>query len=368
MAVSKKSESIIGDSAANPTKLKRESPAINLNTFIATAAALSYHHCRRTIYSKQFDHIMCHPQAIKKSKLPTELPSTPRKPNKKCQRNKEHTNRRRRRPSISSIESSCTLSTVPSYESLDCSIDITHSPQRQQISSRRRAPRKNKSKPSQAPKQVQITELTDEEKSRYIALDAEMVGVIDKYGKEHSALARISLVDWNGESIFDSYVKVTQPIVDYRTFVSGITPSDLGEDALPILEVRRIVGELIHDKIVIGHGLKNDFKALGLSHPWHLIRDSAKYQPFMKAPSKNSPIKEYTAKKLKILALDKLGMCIQREGEAHDPNEDAVAALELYKKHREKWEKVVEWKVERSRGILLQNDSLRCEMIEDVHL
>lgn len=101
----------------------------------------------------------------------------------------------------------------------------------------------------------------------------------------------------------------------------------------------------------MGHGLKNDFKALGLSHPWYLTRDSARYQPFMKAPSPDSMTGEYTAKKLKTLALDKLGMIIQREGEAHDPVEDAVAAMELYKKHREKWERAVEWKMERSRGI-----------------
>lgn len=42
MAVSKKSESIIGDSAANPTKLKRKSPAINLKT-PASPQLLHYH-------------------------------------------------------------------------------------------------------------------------------------------------------------------------------------------------------------------------------------------------------------------------------------------------------------------------------------
>ena len=182
-----------------------------------------------------------------------------------------------------------------------------------------------------------------------------MVGVLDSRGRQHSALARISLVDYHGEIIFDSHVRVTQPIVDYRTFVSGITASDLGDDALPILEVRRIVGELIHDKIVVGHGLKNDFKALGLSHPWHLVRDSAKYTPFMKP---HPTIKgEFVPKKLKTLAFDKLGMVIQNDGEAHDPSEDAIAAMELYKKHRIKWEKVVQWKLERTRGIEEMNES-----------
>ncbi|KAL7508863.1 hypothetical protein ACHAXN_005934 [Cyclotella atomus] len=306
---------------------------------------------------------MCRPQATPNLPSITSdqlTAASASKPNKKTRRspkaNSKQTRSRRRPSTISksdeSTDSSCTLPTVSSNGSLDCSLDTSidssssshhhNSPPRKS----RRCPRKSK---QATPKQVQITELTPQEKSRYVALDAEMVGILDTRGRPSSALARISLVDWNGESIFDSYVKVTQPIVDYRTFVSGITSEHiLGEDALPILEVRRIVGELIHDKIVIGHGLKNDFKALGLTHPWYLIRDSAKYLPFMKTCPTTG---EWIAKKLKTLALDKLGMIIQCEGEAHDPMEDAVAALELYKKHRVKWERVVEWKMERTRGI-----------------
>ena len=56
-------------------------------------------------------------------------------------------------------------------------------------------------------------------------------------------------------------------------------------------------------------------------------------------------------KKLKVLAKDKLGLMIQEEGVPHCPLEDAVAALELYKKHRMKWEKVMSYKMERTREI-----------------
>ncbi|KAL7487142.1 hypothetical protein ACHAW6_012739 [Cyclotella cf. meneghiniana] len=320
---------------------------------------------------------MCQPQSTTTSAITLQQimtsPSTPAKSKTKSRRSpKQPANRRRRRRSPSANEphdessnsTTCTLSTVPSDSSLDSSfdnhsLDITHSPQRR--NARRRRPRKSTNSPNKnpaetphdkTPKQVQINELTPEQKSHYIGLDAEMVGILDKHGRQRSALARITLVDWNGETLFDSYVRVAQPVVDYRTFVSGIAPRHLQSDlALPPLEVRRIVGEWIHGRVVVGHGLKNDFKALGLSHPWYLTRDSARYQPFMKAPAPDSLTGEYTAKKLKTLALDKLGMIIQREGEAHDPVEDAVAAMELYKKHREKWERAVEWKMERSRGI-----------------
>ena len=302
--------------------------------------------------------IMCRPQPIPKPSsivAPWASPLSSNKLNEKARRSPKQNNNKRRcrrstiKKSDESTDTSCTHSTVPSDESLDISLEnhnYTNSPLRKS----RRRPRKSKATSPKAPKQVQINELTSEEKAQYIAIDAEMVGILDKNGRQHSALARISLVDWNGEPIFDSYVRVTDPIVDYRTFVSGIRPQDLqSQDALPILEVRRIVGGYIHNKVVVGHGLKNDFKALGLSHPWYLIRDSAKYLPFMK-PSITNP-HEMVAKKLKTLAHDKLGMTIQNEGEAHDPAEDAVAAMELYKKHRVKWEKVMKWKLERTRGI-----------------
>ena len=44
--------------------------------------------------------------------------------------------------------------------------------------------------------------------------------------------------------------------------------------------------ELLKGKILIAYVLKNDFKVLGmmgeLAHPWHDVRDTAKYEPFMK--------------------------------------------------------------------------------------
>ena len=292
---------------------------------------------------------MCRPQSTSEAAsttgAPLEASFTPKKPNKKTRRSPKGNNRRKRRPS-SDESTTSTLSTVPSDESLDNSVDHLSPPR---SAARSRRSRKSKTPPKTPQQVVRITELTPQQKSQYLALDAEMVGVSDRYGRQHSALARISLVDWNGEPIFDTYVRVAQPIVDYRTFVSGITPAHLRDEALPILEVRRIVGELIHGKIVVGHGLKCDFKALGLSHPWHLTRDSAKYQPFMKVHPNNS--KEYIAKKLKTLAYDKLGLSIQQDGKPHDPMEDAMAAMELYKKHRLKWDKVVEWKMEKTRFI-----------------
>jgi len=171
-------------------------------------------------------------------------------------------------------------------------------------------------------------------------------------GGYQSRLARVSLVNWDGETVYDTLVQVVEKVTDYRTFVSGITEEDLlSDEAVTFNKAQSAVASFLKNKILVGHGLKNDFKVLGLSHPWYAIRDTVKYEPFMKAvdPSDPNPTgATHIPKKLKVLAKDKLGRMIQEEGKPHSPEEDAMAALDLYKKHRGKWEKAMSWKVERT--------------------
>lgn len=175
-------------------------------------------------------------------------------------------------------------------------------------------------------------------------------------GGAQSRLARVCLVNWDGDTIYDTCVQVVETVTDYRTFVSGITAEDLRSDAATFDEAHAVVAAFLRDKIVIGHGLKNDFRVLALAHPWQAVRDTANYAPFMRAADPAGPSTPWGAthapKKLKELARDKLGMVIQEEGRPHSPMDDAVAALELYKKHRGKWEKAVEWKVEKTRAMV----------------
>ena len=173
----------------------------------------------------------------------------------------------------------------------------------------------------------------------YFALDCEMVGV----GPEavDSALARVSIVNWDNEIVFDTYVKVDEPVTDYRTFISGITPEQIQSDsALPITEVRRIVTAVLQGKILIGHGLENDLKVMGINHPWCDIRDTATYTPFMRSLESRLVEEQRTLcpRKLRDLVLEKLGKHIQVMGKAHSPVEDAIAAMDLYKAVRSEWE------------------------------
>lgn len=139
-----------------------------------------------------------------------------------------------------------------------------------------------------------------------VALDCEMVGV--GTGGVESALARVSIIDIKGATLYDKYVQPVSPVTDYRTRFSGIRPHNL-QNAIPFTVAQEEVAAIIKGRLLIGHALKNDFDVLLLSHPSHLIRDTSLYRPFTANGTKCLP-------SLKKLCHDFLGYNIQ-EGE-HD--------------------------------------------------
>mmetsp|Transcript_32136 Transcript_32136/g.47273 ORF Transcript_32136/g.47273 Transcript_32136/m.47273 type:complete len:357 (+) Transcript_32136:40-1110(+) len=183
----------------------------------------------------------------------------------------------------------------------------------------------------------------------FIALDCEMVG-IGPNGSQ-SALARVSIVNWAGTVILDTFVKVAVPVTDYRTFVSGVTAKDIeAEDAMDLGVCRYLVQAILKQRVLIGHALVNDLCALNINHPWYCIRDTAKYPPYMQLRRAHGSEHghQMKARKLRDLAWDKLGICIQQMGKAHSSIEDARATLDLYKLARNEWETLVSWQIEKS--------------------
>ena len=220
-----------------------------------------------------------------------------------------------------------------------------------------RKPTANKSKHSnKRPKQQDI--ISDEEKSRYIALDAEMVGI----GSDgiSSALARVTIVDWSGNIVYDTHVQVNRPVTDYRTFVSGITAQHLQPEngAIPFDECRAKVASILHGKILVGHALKNDLAVLRIHHPWQDIRDTAKYEPFMKTRFDDGIL---WPRKLRDLCKERLDKDIQKIGETHNPIEDATSALDLYKSVRTKWEKTMQYKIKKTNEIMKRKNEVEAE-------
>jgi RNA exonuclease 4 len=111
-------------------------------------------------------------------------------------------------------------------------------------------------------------------RSGCVAIDCEMVGV--GKNRSRSILARVAIVDEYGTCLFDSYVRPTEPITDYRTRWSGIRASDL-VGAPSFDTVRQRVVQLIRGRILIGHAIHNDLNVLNITHPPALIRDTAFY-------------------------------------------------------------------------------------------
>ena len=159
---------------------------------------------------------------------------------------------------------------------------------------------------------------------KYVAIDCEMVGVGPHPDRE-SALARISAVNFDGDQIYDSYVKPKEPVTDWRTPVSGITPKHMA-DARTLEEVQKAIASILDGKILVGHAIRNDLDALMLSHPRRDIRDTARHPPFRKYAGGGSP-------RLKVLASALLGLDIQ-SGE-HSSVEDARAAMLLFRQDKD---------------------------------
>ena len=164
---------------------------------------------------------------------------------------------------------------------------------------------------------------------KYIAIDCEMVGVGPNPADE-SALARVSVVDYHGVQLYDSFVLPKEAVTDYRTAVSGITPRLL-RSARTLEEVQRDVAKLMDGRIVIGHSMRHDLNALMLGHPRRDLRDTSRYQPFRQFAAGRTP-------SLKKLAEMVLG--VQVQSGQHSSVEDARVAMGLYRREKAGFEEV----------------------------
>ncbi|EDQ92888.1 uncharacterized protein MONBRDRAFT_14000 [Monosiga brevicollis MX1] len=160
---------------------------------------------------------------------------------------------------------------------------------------------------------------------KYVAIDCEMVG--GEGSKD--LLARVSLVNRDGDVLLDTFVRPKERVLDYRTEVSGVRKQDLLR-APSFEEAQAKVARLLENKVLVGHDLKHDMKVLLLSHPKRHTRDTSQYEPFHKVAKTKRP----GLRKLVHLVL---GTRIQT-GE-HSSVEDARATMALYRHAAKDWEK-----------------------------
>ena len=161
-----------------------------------------------------------------------------------------------------------------------------------------------------------------------VAVDCEMVGV----DGNQDALARVSIVNYNGHVIMDKYVIPDKRITDFRSWVSGVYPYHLKIEngAITFKEAKKMSHRILKDKIIAGHSLNHDFKVLDFTPPEEdgKLRDLTR---FTKYKNQFGQIRS-----LKNLALDLLGKKIQ-QGE-HSSVTDAQASIGLYRLYERDWE------------------------------
>lgn len=166
---------------------------------------------------------------------------------------------------------------------------------------------------------------------KFVALDCEMVGTGPPPHNDH-VLGRASLVNYDGDQIYDSYVQAPPNITveDYRTFVSGIQAIHMRPGyARTYAQVQADVAKLLDGRILVGHALKNDLDVLKLGHPRRDLRDTSRHAKFRIASRGRPPA-------LRKLAKSELGLDIQT-GE-HSSVEDARAAMLLFRKEKQGFE------------------------------
>ncbi|KAH8808700.1 ribonuclease H-like domain-containing protein [Xylogone sp. PMI_703] len=161
---------------------------------------------------------------------------------------------------------------------------------------------------------------------KYVAIDCEMVGVGGE--EDRSVLARVSIVNFNGTQVYDSFVRPKEFVTDWRTHISGISSKHMAT-ARSFEEVQSDVAKILDGRVLIGHSVKNDLKVMMLGHPMKDIRDTSKFREFRKYSAGRTP-------SLKKLAKEVLGINIQ--GGQHSSLEDARVTMLLYQQHKAAFE------------------------------
>ncbi|KAF1965711.1 PAB-dependent poly(A)-specific ribonuclease subunit PAN2 [Bimuria novae-zelandiae CBS 107.79] len=179
-----------------------------------------------------------------------------------------------------------------------------------------------------------------------VAIDAEFIrlqseeiemkadGTRETIRPDRKGLARVSVC--RGEGLhaglpfIDDYIAVAEPVVDYLTAWSGISPGDLNRDTSPHALVslkhayKKLWLLLNLGCVFVGHSLANDFRTINIHVPRAQVVDTVDL--FFK-PALHRKLN------LKFLA-----WCVLKEqiqGGMHDSVEDAVTALKLWRKYQE---------------------------------
>jgi len=148
------------------------------------------------------------------------------------------------------------------------------------------------------------------------------------------SLSRISIVDYRGYTLYDTFIRPPYDVADYRTEVTGLSAHHLA-NAPDCLQVRNVIAPLLKDKIIVGYALGQFLYTMGLTHPAIDTRDLALFLPFRRSLR----YKSTTMVPLDTLINRLMGRHIGLHGEI--PLEQARASMDLFRSSEQVWEGVI---------------------------
>jgi len=172
-----------------------------------------------------------------------------------------------------------------------------------------------------------------------MAIDCEMVVALKNDGPVNAKgnpacwkpAGRCSIVNSRGQVVLDCHIYHPKSIriVNPLTRFSGLTWADLKphNGALPFAQVRNTVIQLLQNRTIVGHDIRNDLEAMNLHDEVQAKRiktaDTQRLFGSMEIPYGGT-----RRSKLRDLAHECLGRVIQTA--EHDSTEDARATMDLY--------------------------------------
>lgn len=155
----------------------------------------------------------------------------------------------------------------------------------------------------------------DSQPQAIVAVDCEMC-----YTSKALELTRITLVGGDEQVLLDELVLPAEPIVNYNTAFSGITPQMMQGVTTTLSQIQQQVLKFVGPHtLLVGHSLENDLRVLKLVHLKNV--DTAILYPHARWPTQQHSLRHLAATHLK--------WTIQQG--SHDSKIDAIAALRLVK-------------------------------------
>lgn len=139
---------------------------------------------------------------------------------------------------------------------------------------------------------------------------------------EEKQIGRLSIVNYNRVTLYDSFFKPTKRVKSYLTEFSGLTP--LNTSRAPSFESEKSkIEKILKGRVVVGHSLGMDRSVLGIDWGSRFERDIS-----------NFPVFKEKGRKVKLKKLAEKFLRMEIQDGRHSSVEDARAALELYKLYR----------------------------------